>query len=72
MNGKELVIAYGDDWEGLYIDGQLQEEGHSISLYHFCKAVGIELTQKGVDTDWLENRGNLPSKISEVKFEDQD
>jgi hypothetical protein len=67
---RQIVIAYGDDWEGLYVDGVLAEEGHSISVHHFCKALGIDLEQKAVDTDWLEKGGRLPDRFEDVKFED--
>jgi len=28
-----LVFDLSDDWSGLYIDGQLKTEGHSITYY---------------------------------------
>lgn len=38
--GKKIVIVtLSDDWEGLYIDGELIEEGHSINYESVLKSM---------------------------------
>jgi hypothetical protein len=40
-----MVHAHFDDWEGLYIDGELFEEGHSLYWVRLLE----KLIEKGVD-----------------------
>jgi len=70
----KITIAMGHDWEGLYIDGQLADEGHSINLRDFVSHIQqrkqpIETAVfRDVDDDWLELQGVFPRDIKEVKF----
>lgn len=65
---KEITIVSGDDWQGLYVDGKLVDEGHSIQLDTFARIMGIDLNEKEADFDWLEKEGRMPDNLSEVKF----
>lgn len=64
---RKLVLVATDDWEGLYEDGKLLTEGHSIDVDQFASHAGIEL-----DTIWAEvyfdgyNRSSCPENLSEV------
>lgn len=62
-----LVLYNNDDWVGLYSNGKLLDEGHSISLDQFCHYVGIELTRRTADDEWLTERGGFPDNIEDVK-----
>lgn len=73
-----VVIAESPsgDWEGLYIKGKLFIEGHSISRYDFIKALekaGVlkknSIESYNVDEAWIEQVGQLPKKLEEVKWE---
>jgi len=57
------------DWEGVYVDGILKFEGHSIQWWQMLKALGIEYTTFDADDEWLLDRGRLPEKLTEVKKE---
>jgi len=72
-----MVSARFDDWEGLYIDGELFEEGHSI---HWSRLLQ-KLIEKGVDLskykltsfprylteeDGDELGGSLPKKLIDL------
>lgn len=77
---NRVVFARGDDWEGLYLDGILVEEGHSIQpeealrkiLSHY--PVNESFLQSNdvvvidIDLDWIESQGSLPSVLSDVKM----
>lgn len=65
---EDLTIAQGDDWSGIYIDGHLVYEGHSIHPM-FLADVIEDFHIKYVDLDWLEERGHLPSDLDEVQCE---
>ena len=60
INGKTVTYARGDDWEGLYIDGKLVLEDHSIDVRDILEAVGFKIKTVWVDLDWLAETGSLP------------
>ncbi len=62
-----VTFVDGDDWEGLYIDGKLVEEHHHVRLEDIFKHLGIEATFIFPDQQWLEERGNLPENLEDVK-----
>ena len=66
---KKLQVTHvsGDDWEGIYIDGKLVEEGHNVQLRDFAKHVGITLQEIEADLEWLEDEGSLPEVLLDVK-----
>ena len=66
---KKITIAYADDWEGIYIDGVLAYENHSISLSDIQSFVDLGIDSIPVDTNWLEERGNLPINMEDIKQE---
>lgn len=75
---KKVVLVMGDDWEGLYVDGQLQAEGHSLSPMRVLRALGnsldpMLLNAEGViaDDEWLSDVGTLPMALSDVKLADR-
>jgi hypothetical protein len=69
MKKKEVVIVGGDDWEGIYIDGKLVREGHSIDSDDVLEALGIDYVSRGVNQEWLEEMGSLPDNLSDVQFQ---
>lgn len=66
------VLAKGDGWEGLYIDGDLVDEGYKIDrkdmVMHMSEAGYDKYKSKEVDWEWLAERGNFPDQIDDVKF----
>ena len=64
---QKIVIVSGDDWQGIYIDGQLKYEGHSIRPMDIFEVLGINHEQFECDFEWLEERGRLPKNLEEVK-----
>jgi len=71
LGKAQFVMARADDWEGLYKDGVLKEEGHRIPLHRLLDELGIEYNIRWVDDEWMEDRGNLPQNLSEVAFESE-
>ena len=63
----KICIVYGDDWEGLYIDGILHIQAHTITVHHLASALHVKLTTKAADQEWLEWLGRFPIELSEVK-----
>lgn len=69
---SKIVTVNGGDWQGLYIDGVLKYEDHSIDLDVFAGLVKIELEEKWCNDDWLSERGRLPERLEEVCFPHND
>lgn len=72
---KQVVKVTGDDWSGIYIDGKLVTEGHSIPFHDLMEVLtehvptGIDYwTALDVDDKWLQNEGSLPPILREVVF----
>lgn len=62
----KLELVVGDDWEGLYVDGRLACEGHSVTLQDLARVVGLQLVCSDVDGQWLDDQGQLPELLSEI------
>jgi hypothetical protein len=56
-----------DDWQGLYINGKLVEQGHHIRIDDLLQHLGIECREIHPDDDWLVERGSLPENLEDVK-----
>jgi hypothetical protein len=71
--GKRVDFVDGDDWEGLYIDGKLVLQDHSISAWEVIKLLAFEHIEPGgyhfADLDWLMNNSGLPENIEDVIIE---
>lgn len=68
----EVVRVSVDDWEGVYLDGKLVAENHSLRasdiLRIFAKLGLITYMAREGDSEWLEEEGRLPELLAEVKF----
>lgn len=62
-----LVRDEGGDWIGLYVDGVLKAEGHSLNEHEVLLSVGVQH-----DTVWRDmSRGDrLPYKLSDLGDQD--
>lgn len=61
---------YGD-WEGVYSNGKLVYQNHSIDFAVGLKALGILYDKFEADGDWLSEIGQLPPKLVDVKRDDR-
>lgn len=64
----KVTLVEGSDWQGLYIGDVLFRQGHRISAEDLAAAVGVSLRIAYVEDEWLQNRGELPSKFEDVKL----
>lgn len=64
----DIKIVDGDDWSGLYINGELKDEGHSLRVSEVLEILGFKVETFEADYDWLEEMGSLPKKFSQVKI----
>lgn len=60
-----IVCAEAGDWEGLYIDGELVKEGHSLTVCEVLEALGIEHESFSIEMDAY-GLSNLPLKAANL------
>lgn len=70
-----FVLAQAGDWEGLYLNGVLVTQDHSLSARNILRAMTgysiegrLEVETRTVDDDWMETQGYLPEEISKVQW----
>ncbi len=72
----EITVVCSEDWDGLYIDGKLELEGHSIhwrDLVDVLRKKGLPIYIKNPPGDasggHLAEWGRYPEKLEEVTYE---
>lgn len=73
MTKNIIYYINGDDWVAIYINGKFEAEGHSIPMKQLIDILSdnqpfIFNYNDNVDMDWLQEVGNFPNNIEEVKF----
>ena len=70
-----ITLVRGSDWEALYVNGELVDEGHRISAVGVLDYLNGMRVQDAItteiklaDSDWLEDRGSFPDTLDEVVF----
>ncbi len=64
---KVTLVSNGDDWEGLYVDGKLKTEGHSVTPHDLAAALDLEWERVTVSSNWLGYEvGSLPQELSKI------
>lgn len=62
------LVTNNEDWEGLYIDGNLTALDHQMSIKEFADLAGIDLDVIDADPDWFKEKEEiLPDKLEDVK-----
>ncbi len=66
---KITIVSNGDDWEGVYLDGKLLAQGHSVDADDILVALGYKVVDVLTEEGWLEDQGYLPENLEDVKLE---
>lgn len=66
---KEITFVLGNDWIGMYIDGKLKNEGHSLRTKDVVEDLGLSCSTITANEEWLNDRGRLPEKLCDVREE---
>jgi hypothetical protein len=61
---KRVVFVDGDDWQGLYVDGKLKIEAHTISACDVLEELGLDFDIAYPNEEWLFEAGSLPENIN--------
>lgn len=71
----DIKLVTSDDWQGLYINDELDLENHLLSvedvlkeLYN-CLEDFCTLSFYGIDQDYMEEIGDLPSDFNDINME---
>ena len=68
---SQVVLVFGDDWQGLYVDGFLSVEGHAVAtpdaLPHLVGKTVDSYEEVEANQTWLERRSCLPLRLRDVK-----
>jgi len=71
----DILIVYVDDWCGLYIDGELKHQGHSLESDTLLEHLGLEYKIKWLDDneefDQLVGAEGMPDYDELEKFLEQ-
>lgn len=76
----DVKYVVGEDWEGIYINNVLADEGHRIRFKNgfevICNYINeiesvdnIQFSKYDIDQDWLEEQGSLPEKFEIIPNE---
>ena len=69
MENKIIVITHGEEeWDGVYINGQLVYEAHTLDPVQLLRALGIDFTVREVDQEYMNARGGYPKNLKDCKF----
>ncbi len=64
----QITLVTLDDWQGLYLDGILEYEGHSIPDFEWMRVLNQEENMFDVDQEWVEVNG-LPEYLGDIPHE---
>lgn len=71
----KIDFVCADDWEGIYVDGRLVVERHSIDFYYGMRSILVHanssiiemsFTTHYVSQDWMDEHCDLPVDFSDI------
>lgn len=67
-----IAVSEEGDWEGIYVNGELKAEGHSLDARQIIEALGLNLDRRSVSTEWFEKTGSssLPQSAADLPGDD--
>jgi hypothetical protein len=63
---KVTIVGF-NDWEALYVDGKLKDEGYSLILGDVLHALDIEHEIVRGPEEWFHTHRRLPKELSDLK-----
>lgn len=66
----KLTHVMADDWEGLYMDGKIVDQGHTINWQTMIENIfGVSVESVEANYEWLEKQGYYPVNLVDVILE---
>lgn len=63
----KITFVSGGDWQGLYVDGKIVLQNHSLYPIEVLEALKIDFDYIETDDEWLYKIGRFPDELSKVK-----
>lgn len=68
-----IIRVLADDWEGIYVNGILEEQGHSVAFGRLMQIIEHRTVTHWVtlevDPDWIEDEaGELPPRLEDCNL----
>lgn len=68
---NRINMVYGDDWQGMYLNGVLHAQGHSVHMNELGDIInklgGVnEFVSNEVCFKWLDGMGYLPKFLIDI------
>lgn len=67
---RDVMLIQNDDWQAVYIEGELADQGHTIDWMYVIAQLGCNTYTQHADEQWLFSQGHFPDNLNEVKFND--
>lgn len=67
-----IHVSGPDDWEGLYVDGRMESQNHSLNWPYLlvnCLSLPTTFERRFVTDDYLSEEGNLPERLADIPAE---
>ena len=68
--GNKIVVISSDDWEGLYVNGKLEDEAHEIRIRDIAEHTPISSVKEFCLNDYgdeeVRDFGSLPCELSDI------
>jgi len=70
IQSQKIVTIYGDDWQGVYVNDELIDEGHSINLFRVMKKLGYDMKNIHIEEEefWEKFGYHCPEKLEDVEI----
>lgn len=67
---KDIVLVNGEDREGVYVDGELKYEDHTLQSSELLDVLCVKHECKDIDEEFfVSSNGRLPKCLKDCKFE---
>jgi hypothetical protein len=65
---KKFVYCQGDDWVGLYVDGECVYQGHSLDAWRVAQVAELDWSTLNEDSimTFLDDHGSFPRELSSL------
>lgn len=71
MSRSIAFVSNGDDWEAIYVDGEVWRQGHDIRARDWLELLeqfgGVTTSERHVDTEQSHEMGCFPDLLKDVR-----
>jgi hypothetical protein len=63
---SRFTVVLGSDWTGIYLDGELVEQGHSVSARQLAEALGYSVAEVELPISYEDDGLPLPEALADL------